>query len=269
MTRSPFRLAWPLLALAAPAWADLASVETPQGPARVEGDPTDGGERLMVGDRVAFASAEEPYLWIEASRGTLLLVGIATGGTACGAEWIWLDAADPGFRATERFGTCADAVTVTSDAETVTVSMASSDPDHPTSDFVWDGKGPVREVPRGQEASASPPEAGADPWVGRYPYELMRAADWRGPLVDLLGEDGYAAAQAAIDSASPMAVEGGWVAGSGFERNAGASGAVAIARDDGRLLVAVRSGPDAEPRLWGDPRGDLPASIAAVMAGTP
>jgi hypothetical protein len=66
-----------------------------------------------------------------------------------------------------------------------------------------------------------------------------------------------------------MEAEGGWVAGAGFDRLTGGQGAIAISRDDGRLLVAVREAEGAAPRLWGDPRGPLPPAVAEVMAAEP
>lgn len=151
------------------------------------------------------------------------------------------------------------------DAETVTVTMASGDADFPRSAFVYDGKGPVREERLPQEPSGAPPAMGAEAWVGRYPFDLFTSSDWRGPLVALMGAEGYAAAQAGMATASPMAVDGDWVAGSGFEPNSGQQTAVALSRVDGRLLVAVRA-PDGSPRMWGDARGPLPAEIAATLA---
>ncbi len=133
--------------------------------------------------------------------------GDRLGGTACPALWAWVDAGDPGFRRTEAFGTRADAANVTSDGETVTVTvtviMPSFDPERPFSAFVWDGRGPVREVPQGPVPSGAPPEAGAEAWVGRHAHDLLRASHWRGPLLALLGKEGFAALHGAMASPRP------------------------------------------------------------------
>lgn len=257
------------LGAATPAGAEIEEARTPQGVARVEGVPQ-GLYRLVVGGRTALAVDEFPVLWIEAQAGSLLLVGLSEGGTACPALWTWVDAGDPGFRRSETFGTCSDLVeSVTHDSETVTVTLGSSDDDHPFSAFTWDGRGAVVEAPQGQPPSGAPP--GGDPraWVGRLPFELVRTSDWRPALVALMGEEGYDRAQEAIGSASPMEVQGKWVAGAGFDRLSGGSGAVAISLDDGRLLVALRDAEGAPPQLWGDPRGPLPPAVAEVVAGAP
>lgn len=255
-----------LALLATPAPAEIETAPTASGLARIEGDPFEGGERLIVGDRVALEAPTFPWLWIEAQVGDLLLVGMSSGGSACAAEWVWVHAEKPDLRLSEPFGTCSDLATVMADEETVTVSMPSSDADFPVVDFVYDGE-TVQEVARGQQPSGAPPEAGADAWVGRYPYDLFRSSDWREPLVALMGEKGYSWAQEAIGSASPMEVHGDWVVGEGCMAHAcgEAWGAAAIHREDGRLLVALGRWGET-PRLWGDPGGPLPAPIAHVMA---
>ena len=162
-----------LVALGGAAGAEIASVETPSGLARVEGDPAVDGQRLVVGDAVVVEDPAYTSLWIEAEAGDLLLVGLGFGGTLCAAEFLWLRTTD--LATTEPFGTCADLVTVSHDSETVTVTMATQDAEHPSAAFVWDGQGPVREVLGGQEPSGSPPGAGAEAWIGRYAFDLLRS----------------------------------------------------------------------------------------------
>jgi hypothetical protein len=257
-----------LLALVAtPALAEIGIVPTPSGLARIEGERLGEGEALWVGEAEVIPGDGVSVLWIEEQVRDLLLVGRSDGGTLCAAEWMWVHTERGGLRASEPFGTCSDLLTVTDGPVGVTVSMPSHDADWPVVDFVYDGVA-VREVPQGQRRSGSPPEAGALAWVGRHPWELFRASDWRGPLVALLGKEGYREAQEAIGSARPMEAEGDWVAGRGCMANGcgAAWGAVAIHRGDGRLLVAL-GGWEREPRLWGDPKGPLPPTVAEVMAG--
>ena len=257
-----------LVSLGTPALADLDAVPTASGLARIEGDPFESGERLMIGSHVALEDPTSPWLWIEEELGDLLLVGTSEGGSACAAQWVWIHTENSEFRRSEPFGTCSDLATVTADETTVTVSMPSYDASQPMIDFVYDGA-TVREIPRGQEPSGAPPEAGADAWIGRHPFDLFRSSDWRDPLVALMGEKGYAVAQESIVSASRMEVHGDWVAGEGCMAHAcgEAWGAVAIIRGDGRLLVALDRWDEAPPQLWGDPGGPMPAPIAQVMAG--
>ena len=103
----------------------------------------------------------------------------------------------------------------------------------------------------------------------RYAYDLLRTTDWRGPMIELMGEEGYALAQDSIVSSSEMQVSGEWVEGTGFSRETGGMGAVALSREDGRLLVAIVAGPGVSPQLWGDPRGPLPEQVRQVMEDTP
>ena len=258
--------AWVLLALlAGPAGAQVASVDTPQGVARVEGDPAEGGQWLSVGGARAYGLADFPYLWIEGSAGALILVGLSEGGTACPSLYAWVDASRPGFPATDTFGTCGSADGIAQDGGTVSVRIGSGDAERPWSLFTWDGKGAVTETPLGQEPSGSPPGAGPEAWVGRYAFDLFRSSDWRGPMVALLGEEGYRAAQGAIQTASPMERQGAWVVGSGFDPLSGGDvgGAVALG-EDGRVLVALYG--QGAPVLYGDPGGPLPPGVAEAMA---
>lgn len=245
---------------AGPALAEIASVATLQGEARVEGDAMAGGERLMVGDREAFASEDYPFLWIEAERGALLLVGLGSGGTACPALWAWVDAGDPGFRATEAFGTCSDLAAVTSDSETVTVTMPSFDPAEGDVAFVWDGRGPVREEVRGQQPSGMEP-GDPDAWVGGCAADLFRASDWRGQLEAMMGAEAYREAQGVADLCAPMERRGDWVVGTAFGNRANSGYTVAVAMASwGALAVGLRR-PDGSQETWG---GDSPELLAAL-----
>ena len=195
--------------------------------------------------------------------GAVFLVGLSAGGRACPTLYAWVDASEPGLPATAPFGTCGEATGVSHDGETVTVTVGSADAEHPESAFTWDGRGEVVETLLGQEPSGSPPKAGNEAWVGRYPYDLVRSSDWRGPLVALLGEDGYRAAQLAIQTAAPMERQGDWVVGSGFDNDSGLGGTVALG-DAGRILVAITGA--GAPVLYGD-GDDVPPAIAEAMGG--
>lgn len=263
---SPSLLA--VLALAAPALAQEEPVQTPLGPTRVEGEAfSEEGLRLFVGDRELLRSTDDMALWAEAVVGDLLLVGLASGGTACEALWQWVDVRSGA--ASERFGTCSGAAEVTvAENGTVVVSMPGWDLDHPTSDFLYDGVAIV-EVPGGQEPAELPPGTAGDAWVGHYGWELFMASDWRGPLVALLGEEAYDQGQAAFTTATPMGVEGDWVVGTGCVKHACdiLEGAVAVHRKDGRVLVALSEEGEHGYRswVWGDGGDPLPPTVAAML----
>lgn len=253
------------LAVASPAAAWKESLETPEGLARVEGDSREGEPlRLLLSERELWRTEDWLRIWPEAVAGDWLLVGVTQGGTACPIEWIWIHRASGA--ASEVFGTCAMAreVRVEPD-ESLSVLMSSYDPDEPVSRFAFDGA-TIREFRQGQEPAAVPPGAPADDWVGRWPYELFVASDWRGPLIALLGEEGYDEAQAAFGQVGPFEVEGDWVAAWGCIMHACPmlEGRIAIHRGDGRIIVALAE-IDAAPRLYGDPRGPLPPTVAELM----
>jgi hypothetical protein len=248
---------------AAPLRAEVARVDTPQGLARVEGGAAEGGQRLVVGDRVALAAEEFPVLWIEAERGSLLPVGLGSGGTACPALWTWLDAGDPGFRRTEAFGTCSDLAAVTSDAGTVTVTLPSLDGNRPGSAFVWDGKGEVVEVPQGQEPSGMEP-GDPDAWVGGCALDLFRASDRRGQLESMMGPEAYREAQEVGGLCAPMERRGEWVVGTAIGQREDSGFTVAVALGSwGAMAVGIRRS-DGSTETWG---GDSPELLAALAEG--
>ena len=110
---------------------------------------------------------------------------------------------------------------------------------------------------------------GGTPWVGRHVFDLFRAADWRQPLVALLGEERYAATGDLIELASPMVADGDWVVGTGrgkFDCWTCVVG-VAIHRDDGRLLVVVSK--DGNVGMWGDPQGPVPLLLRELLGSPP
>lgn len=252
--------------VATPGLAWQETLETPRGLARVEGERGGNDDlRLIVGERELYRTGEWLDIWPEAVAGDWLLFGLTEGGSACGMMWAWVHL-DSGV-ASEVFGTCGmvDGVSARGDG-IVTASLHSYDPDWPISDFVFDGEAVV-EVPRPQRPAAVPPGSPADDWIGRYPYELFRASDWRGPLSELLGKDGYAEAQSGFGQVVAFEVEGDWVAASGCMSHActGMQAAIAIHRGDGRILVALL--PYGElPRLYGEPRGPLPPSVEEIMS---
>ena len=233
-------LALSLVATPGLAWQE--TLETPRGLARVEGER--GGDddlRLIVGERELYRTGEWMDIWPEAVAGDWLLFGLTEGGSACGMMWAWVHL-DSGA-ASEVFGTCGmvDGVSARGDG-IVTASLHSYDPDWPISDFVFDGESVV-EVPRPQRPAAVPPGSPADDWIGRYPYELFRASDWRGPLSVLLGKGGYAPAQSGCGQVVVLEVERVWGAAAGWGGHGfnGIDVAVALHGNDGRILLVTHA----------------------------
>lgn len=256
----------------APLHAELAQVDTPSGLARVEGSAIgDDIQRLAIGDQVALAlnpEGAQQRVWIEAEVGTLLLVGLASRGNGCFTEYVWIHTApEDGLRTSDLFGTCGADLAITYDSETVTVAMNSPNPDEGRLEYVYDGRD-LRERVLGMQASGSGPEASARNWIGRAPSELFAAAEWRAPLVALIGQEAYDEAQDIMDlyDGQGMQLSEGWVAGLsvGNRDSSGSWGVVAIHDDDRRLLVVLKA-PGEAPRLWGDVRGPLPAPVVQAI----
>ncbi len=255
-----------LAALSGPALAWNETLETPFGVARAEGDYlANEPRRLLVGEREVFRTEDWYSLWPQAVVGDWLLAGVSEGGSQCLAQWMWIDLATGAQ--SEVFGTCAMVEEVRAEPDgSLTVAMYSFDPDVPVSNFVFDGS-VVTEFRDGQKPAAVPPGAPADDLVGRYPHELFHASDWRRPLVELLGPEGYDLGQEAFGRAGPFEVEGDWVVAWGCMLHACAllEGRIAIHRGDGRILVALAEEKEL-PVLWGEPGGAMPPTVAELMA---
>jgi len=252
--------------IAAPAWAQFIAedveVNTAAGPIVII-DSSDGFSRvLQVGKQRFFTDGNYRFVSVEAQRGSLYLIGLSSGGSGCPSLYVWLHTQD-GPRISPEFGNCAPLSEVRSDAETVSVVMPSQTAADGLVAFVYDGR-TIQEVILGQEATGVPKQA--DQLIGRYPFELLRDADWRPELVALMGEDGYRRAGDVIATSSQFEAQGDWVAATGFNNrlSGDAYGAIAIHRTDGRVVVALRTSTNGL-ELWGDMSGSVPEAIMLVM----
>jgi len=228
-------------------------------------DDSDGFSRqLQVGATRFFEDGFYRFVNIEAQRGALYLIGLSSGGTGCAAIYVWLHTETKPPRISNEFGNCSDLAEVRSDTEAVSVVMPLNDASEGFVAYVYDGKA-IEKVSLVQNASGI--GQNADDWVGRYPHEVFRDADWRDRLIALMGEDAYVAAGNVIATSSPFEVRGDWVVGTGFNnRLAGdAAGAIALNRNDGRVVVAIFT--DAfGVQVWGDIGGTVPQGIHSILS---
>ncbi|UYV36313.1 hypothetical protein N4R57_14975 [Rhodobacteraceae bacterium D3-12] len=222
---------------------------------------------VSIGGRV-LPLPSEPYLaYIHARLGDLFLIAVGQGGNGCPAHFVWLHATPGDVRFSEVFGTCSDLADVSYDSETVRVTIPSMKAGEGKVTFVYDGKGPVRELRADVAASGMAAWDDWTFWVGKHPFKMMEAADMRPRFVALMGRGAYRTALARLAVASRMTQEGDWITGAGGQpHNANvARTAVALNLRDGRLLVATK-GEGMPPIMWGHPGGGLPSPIAAIMA---
>ena len=222
--------------------------------------------RLQLGDRTVDLS-QYAFAEVERRLGDLVLIFLATGGTACPGRFVWVHVTTGDERMTEPFGTCSDLAEVTWDSETVTVIMPSMRADAPGKvAFVYDGKSAVREVQTGPATIATGPDTGVAALVGTYPGDLVASSEWEAALTALVGAGRIDDARRMLAVSGPMQAEGDWVTGQGcMQHNCGrAFGALAIHRGDGRMVMALQDR-DGPPQLFGQIDGAVPQAIRAVL----
>ncbi len=217
-------------------------VDTESAAGRIEiVEAGDGFSRVVsVGGRHFFADGLYRFVSVEDQRGALYLISLGSGGSGCPALYAWLHTEGGRARVTETFGNCSDLAELRSDKETVRVVMPARVAADGFVAFVYDGRS-IEEVVLGQVSAGV--GLRAEDWIGRYPYEVMRDADWRGPLVAQMGEAAYRRAGEVIGTSTPFVVEGDWVVGEGFNNRLPgiARGVLALNRTDGRAIVAIRT----------------------------
>lgn len=106
--------------------------------------------------------------------------------------------------------------------------------------------------------------AEAADWIGKAPYDLVQSAEWRGPLVALLGRADLQRLQDAVVVADPIAQQGDWVVAVGCAPHqcGDVRGGVAISQASGKVVAVLRDADGVQ--VWGDP-ADLPPGLAEIV----
>jgi hypothetical protein len=248
-----------------PLAAETVNPETRLGLARIV-DGASGNMALMLGEHFVELPNAPHLAFIEARRGDLLLIALASGGNVCPAEYVWVHATPGDIRTSEVFGTCSDLIEVSHDRDTVRVTMPSMQGDEGDVTFVYNGHGPVERVVVGHSPSGMGPEGGPQFWLGRYPFELIAASDWRPAFLSVMDEAAYGEAQRVISLASPMRREGEWIVGEGCPKGEcdTRGGAVAVHIATGAVMAALwEAGQRA--RIYGNPGGPLPPTFVNLL----
>ena len=255
-----------LLPVAAPAQDGFEQqADTPSGPLSVSVDEEAFVASVTVGAET-FTFPEVQYAFIAERVGDVFLIELSPGGNACAGNFAWLDTTPGQVRMTEPFGTCSDLFEISYDDQTITVTLPSMQPGEGSIAFVWDGAGPVREVPLGLPASGIPP--GSDPvaWIDqdRHPYDLVNSADWEPVLTELVGGEMLATLRETMQLSDGFHRRGDWVVGIGTNKFSLDRAGVALG-PGGRLLVAFQPA-DGETRIWGDRSAGVPEGFADLSA---
>jgi hypothetical protein len=251
------------LILAAPA----AAFDTQAGRLEIlDGDREFTGKRLAVGGQILPLPGDPDLAFLEERFGDWVLILVSQGGNACNGSYVWFHARPGDLRFSPDFGTCAEAYDVRERDGVLAVTMARIDPGRPPVTYLWDGAR-IAEQDAPRRASGMTPGDGPEFWIGRYPFELIEAADYQDRLAAIMDAQTLTEADRLIDLSSPFRVEGGWIVARGCVKFAceAERGAVAVSRADGRVIVALTS-PQDGPRLYGDPGGAVPETFTALLA---
>ncbi len=238
-------------------------IDTPSGVAVLVAEGSD--MRLSLRGK-AFVLNGMVYASFRDRVGDVVLVSMASGGSACPALYAWLDTRPGMIRLTQAFGTCSDLAEVSWDSEAVIVTLPSLVPGEGPVAFRWDGKA-LTQTKLAVPLSGQPPMAGVAGWFGRHPGELLAAPEWRPAFASLMGEAALQDALRIIQVGGMLERDGDWVAAGGCQPHACdvTQGAVAVSLTDGRIVVALWE-EGVGVRVWGDVAGPLPQGVAEVLA---
>lgn len=258
------RLTGALLACTLPMMvAAEAQIDTPSGAATLVSEGTD--MRLSLGGK-AFVLNGMAYASFRDRVGDVVLISMASGGSACPAMYAWLDTRPGMIRLTQAFGTCSDLAEVSWDSEAVIVTLPSLVPGEGSVAFRWDGKA-VTQTKLAVPLSGQPPMAGVAGWIGQHPGELLAAPEWRPEFALLMGEAAFQDALRIIQVGGMLERDGDWVAAGGCQPHVCdvTQGAVAVSLTDGRIVVALWED-GVGVRVWGDVAGPVPQVVAEILA---
>lgn len=230
-----------------------------------EARPFQAGVR--IGDRELLVESKYYSFRFYARVGDFYLIMLNTGGNGCPAMWIWLHAVPGDLRLSPEFGNCSEFAEVSGDEQNLIVTLPPFDPAGMTV-YLYDGEALTERV-AGQGVWSNLPVLGGLLWGGRSLFDIFRRSDWLELLVALLGERTYRHVGGMVEMASPMIVDGDWMAGVGRGSYVcpGCAFGLAIHRNDRRLLVVIRDGDIAE--MFGDPRGPVPNLLRELLGYPP
>ncbi len=247
---------------AAPAWG----FDTKAGPLEIVEDGN-GQKHLRVGSKAYVLPTEPSLAFLEAQFDDWVLILVSQGGNACNGRYLWFHAVPGELGFSPDFGTCAEAAEVSRRADgTLAVTMPRASAGAPPVTYLWDGR-QLREEDAARPVSGAAPGQGAEYWIDLYPFDLLAAADYQDRIAAAMDDTARAELARVMELASPFEAEGAWIVGAGCVKAACDSdrAVIALARDDGRIVVALRS-PALGAQLFGNPGGPLPASIVDLLA---
>ncbi|MBW6419046.1 hypothetical protein [Celeribacter sp. PS-C1] len=252
------------------AFMAMDRAETSAGVAEILPLAPIGADALYLADAPVDLPLAVDHLDIAAQDGNLLLILLASGGTACPKMWAYVDAgADPVW-VSEPFGTCHDNAQAQMTERGIEVISPATDPGQSGDLRYWlEG----REIHEARAPSKSLGFTQVAQWEGRHPKLLVNDPAWEGRFLAAVGPIGLLELRALFEQASVLEWEGDWLVAQGCKANACGhlKGALAMRRD-GHALVAVIGRAAADPlaglRIYGDAQNQpLPQAIIQVFAG--
>lgn len=172
---------------------------------------------LVIGDREVPIPFSAMAMEIVGQDGDLLLVKLASGGTACPLQWVFVDARHVPAQVSEVFGTCYDGGKVTVGPKGLELITPATRPDSTGDMRYWFEGGEVRS-----ELGPSRTMGLLDvaDWEGMDPRFIVNDPTWEGWFLKRVGPAGLLDLRALFDVSAPFAWDGDWLVGEGCKRDA-------------------------------------------------
>ncbi|TNE66727.1 MAG: hypothetical protein EP336_08890 [Rhodobacteraceae bacterium] len=225
-------------------------------------------DALYLADEAVDLPQAADHLDIAAQDGDVLLILLASGGTGCPKQWVYVDAGSEPVWVSDMFGTCHDDGKALVTERGIEVISPATEPGQSGDVRYWlvghelhEELGPPKSLGFTQVAE----------WQGQHPKLLVNDPAWEGRFLATVGAVGLLDLRALFEQASFLEWQGDWLVASGCKTDACGylEGALAMSRD-GHAMVAVIDRSEFEPpaglRFYGDAQNQpLPQAIIQVF----
>ncbi len=207
-------------------------------------------DALWIADEPVALPLVVDHLDIAAQDGNLLLILLASGGTACPKMWAYVDAGADPIWVSEPFGRCHDdaqALRTERGIEVISPAIAPGQSGH----LLYWLEG--RDIHEAQASSMSLGLPQVAQWEGMSPKLLVNDPAWEAWFLKRVGPVGLLALRDVFEQASLLSWEGDWLVAEGCKAGECSArlGVLMLHKEGDRLAAAVqrRDGAEMQPVL--------------------